>query len=381
MEQFMMPPGGPQPGEVPPAVVPAQQQDVMLQPQMQQQVAQQGLLQEEGANGKSPSGDGFFDKLRTDPKLAQSMLMVGLRMMQGQKPGQDAIGMVGDAMMAGAAAHNMLKYNEGENARKDAELGLKTQESNARVAQANANTAATQQQTQQSAAQFPNMQAKLAQEVKNLRAQGQTAAANALIQEAKAGNIKTELDLENAARRANINQSNASAASSMSTVRANEQLTQGRILENEARVTLMDKNATEADRESSTRVLNHGKSDKTVVKSQQNALKELIKEANPDWTPAQVAQEALNMGQTAKTNYLNVAQKVIDNPDGYSADVVAAAKQVVSGSLQDQARRGQPGKGAAPVAGGQDAWLKARNSVAVGQNYIGPDGQTYTRKQ
>ena len=165
MEQFMMPPGGALPGEVPPAIVPTQQPDVMLQPQVQEQVAKQALLQEEGAQGPSKAGDGFFDKLRTDPKLAQSMLMVGLRMMQGQRPGQDAMGMVGDAMIAGAAAHNMLKYNEGENARKDQELALKTQESGARVAQANATTAATQQATQQSAAQFPNMQAKLAQEV------------------------------------------------------------------------------------------------------------------------------------------------------------------------------------------------------------------------
>lgn len=358
MEQFMMPPGGPQPGEVPPVVVAAPQPDVMLQPQVQEQVAKQGLLQDEGAQGPSQTGDGFFDKLRTDPKMAQSMLMVGLRMMQGQRPGQDTMGMIGDAMMAGAAAHNMLRYNEGENARKDTELGLKVQESGARVAQANATTAATQQATQQSAAQFPNMQAKLAQEVKNLRTQGKTAEANSLIQEAKAGNIKTELDLENASRRANINQSNAAAGASAAQARYADQGTQGRILENEARLTLVDRNATPEDQEGATRVLNNGKSDKTVVRSQQNALKELIKEANPDWTPAQVAQEALNMGQTAKTNYLNVAQKVIDNPDGYSADVVAAAKQVVSGSLQDQARRGQPGKGAAPAGGGVEYRLK-----------------------
>lgn len=358
MEQFMMPPGGPQPGEVPPAVVAAPQPDVMLQPQVQEQVAKQGLLQDEGAQGPSQAGDGFFDKLRTDPKMAQSMLMVGLRMMQGQRPGQDTMGMIGDAMMAGAAAHNMLKYNEGENARKDTELGLKVQESGARVAQANATTASTQQATQQSAAQFPNMQAKLAQEVKNLRTQGKTAEAEALIKEAKAGNIKTELDLANAAQRANISQSNAAAGASAAQARYADQGTQGRILENDARLTLVDRNATPEDQEGATRVLNNGKSDKTVVKSQQNALKELIKEANPDWTPAQVAQEALNMGQTAKTNYLNVAQKVIDNPDGYSADVVAAAKQVVSGSLQDQAKRGQPGKGAAPAGGGVEYRLK-----------------------
>lgn len=358
MEQFMMPPGGPRPGEVPPAVVAAPQPDVMLQPQVQEQVAKQGLLQDEGAQGPSQAGDGFFDKLRTDPKMAQSMLIVGLRMMQGQRPGQDTMGMIGDAMMAGAAAHNMLKYNEGENARKDTELGLKVQESGARVAQANATTADTRQRTQQSAELFPDMKAKLAQEVKNLRTQGKTAEANSLIQEAKAGNIKTELDLENASRRANINQSNAAAGASAAQARYANAGTQGRILENEARRTLSDRNATPEDQEGATRVLNNGKSDKTVVRSQQNALKELIKEANPDWTPAQVAQEALNMGQTAKTNYLNVAQKVIDNPDGYSADVVAAAKQVVSGSLQDQAKRGQPGKGAAPAGGGVEYRLK-----------------------
>ena len=381
MEQFMLPPGGPKPGEVPPAVAPAQQPDVMLQPQVQEQVAKQGLLQEEGAQGPSPAGDGFFDKLRTDPKLAQSMLMVGLRIMQGQRPGQDAMGMIGDAMIAGAAAHNMLKYNEGENARKDQELALKTQESGARVAQANANTAATVQQTAQSAAQFPNLQAKLAQEVKNLRTQGKAAEAQALIQEAKAGNIKTELDLENAAKRANIGQSNAAAASSMSTVRANDQLTQQRVWENEARATLSDVNVTPQAQEAATRVLNQGKTERTSAKAGNDAMMSIIKIANPDWTDAQVAQEALNRSGSAKVNYLNVAQKVIDNADQYSPEEVAAARRLVGASVTEQASRSQGGRGTAPAAGGQEAWLKARNSVAVGQNYVGPDGQTYTRKQ
>lgn len=381
MEQFMMPPGGPQPGEVPPAVVAAPQPDVMLQPQVQEQVAKQGLLQDEGAQGPSQAGDGFFDKLRTDPKMAQSMLMVGLRMMQGQRPGQDTMGVIGDAMMAGAAAHNMLKYNEGENARKDTELALKTQESGARVAQANATTAATQQATQQSAAQFPNLQAKLAQEVKNLRTQGKTAEAQALIQEAKAGNIKTELDLENASRRANINQSNAAAGASAAQARYADQGTQGRILENEARVTLLDENVTPKAQEAATRVLNNGKTDRTSAKAGNDAMMSIIKIANPDWTDAQVAQEALNRSGSAKVNYLNVAQKVIDNADQYSPEEVAAARRLVGASVTEQASRSQGGRGTAPAAGGQEAWLKARNSVAVGQNYVGPDGQTYIRKQ
>lgn len=350
MEQFMMPPGGPQPGEVPPAVVSAQQPDVMLQPQVQEQVAKQGLLQDEGAHGPSQTGDGFFDKLRTDPKMAQSMLMVGLRMMQGQRPGQDTMGMIGDAMMAGAAAHNMLKYNEGENARKDQELALKTQESNARTAQANAHTAATTQATEQSAAQFPNMQAKLAQEVKNLRTQGKTAEAQALIQEARAGNIKTELDLENASKRANIAQSNAAAGASASATRANDQLTQQRVWENEARATLSDVNGTPQAQEAATRVLNHGKTDRTAAKAGNDAMMSIIRIANPDWTDAQVAQEALSRSGSAKVNYLNVAQKVIDNSTEYSADEVAAARKLVGSAVTEQAGRGKPS--ATPAAGG-----------------------------
>lgn len=382
MEQFMMPPGGPVPGEIPPGVVQGQQPDVMVQPQAQEQIAKQGLLQDEGAQGPSKGGDGFFDKLRTDPKMAQSMLMVGLRMMQGQRPGQDAMGMVGDAMMAGAAAHNMLKYNEAEGARKDQELGLKTQESNARVAQANASTAATTQQTQQQGELFPNMKEKLAVEVKNLRTQGKSAEAMALIQEAKAGNIKTELDLQNAAQRANIGQSNAAAGASAASARASDAMTQGRVWENEARATLMDKNSTPQDQEAATRVLNNGKTDKTHANAQANAMRDLVKVANPDWTDAQVAQEVLSMTQSAKVNYMNAAQKIIDNPDSYSQEEVTAARSLVGKGVKEQAAR--KGGGAAPIApaaGGQDAWLKARNSVPVGKNYTGPDGQTYTRKQ
>lgn len=350
MEQFMMPPGGPLPGEIPPAVVAAPQPDVMLQPAVQEQVAKRGLLQDEGAMGPSQAGDGFFDKLRTDPKLAQSMLMVGLRMMQGQRPGQNGVGMLGDAMMAGAAAHNMLKYNEGENARKDTELGLKVQESGARVAQANATTAATTQATQQSAAQFPNVQAKLAQEVKNLRSQGKTAEAQALIQEARAGNIQTELDLENASKRANINQSNAAAGASAAQSRFTDQGTQGRLLENEARVTLLDENVTPKAQEAATRVLNHGKTDRTAAKAGNDAMMSIIKIANPDWTDAQIAQEALSRSGSAKVNYLNVAQKVIDNSTEYSTEEVAAARRLVGSAVTEQASRGKPSRNPAAAS-------------------------------
>lgn len=158
---FMMPPQGGV-GELPPGMPPAAvatpvpmmpPPQAMPLPQAQapapdpMAAALPQVMQEEGAQANSPDGMGFFDKLRTDPKMSQAMLMVGLRMMQGQKPGQDAMGMVGDAMMAGAVSHNMLKYNEGEQQRKDAEFGLKKEEAGVRMDSTRASTVRTQQDT------------------------------------------------------------------------------------------------------------------------------------------------------------------------------------------------------------------------------------------
>lgn len=158
---FMMPPQGGV-GELPPGMPPAAvatpvpmmpPPQAMPLPQAPAQApdpmaaALPQVMQEEGAQANSPDGMGFFDKLRTDPKMSQAMMMVGLRMMQGQKPGQDAMGMVGDAMMAGAVSHNMLKYNEGEQQRKDAEFGLKKEEAGVRMDSTRASTVRTQQDT------------------------------------------------------------------------------------------------------------------------------------------------------------------------------------------------------------------------------------------
>lgn len=380
MEQFMMPPGGALPGEVPPAIVPTQQPDVMLQSQVQEQVAKQGLLQEEGAQGPSKAGDGFFDKLRTDPKLAQSMLMVGLRMMQGQRPGQDAMGMVGDAMMAGAAAHNMLKYNEGENARKDQELALKTQESGARVAQANANTAATQQATQQSAAQFPNMQAKLAQEVKNLRAQGKTAEAQALIQEARSGNIKTELDLENAAKRANINQSNAAAGASAAQARYADQGTQGRILENEAKLTLMDRNATETDKEGAGRVLGHGRSAASTKLHDLEVKAQILMKANEGMDKTTAYKQVYEDDLKKKGQDVELLKEIMRNAEDPKLRAWAEQRAGAAVGYGDVA----PGKVATPTSVGLPAGIPAGSTVAgkdkaTGKTvYRDPTGKLWT---
>lgn len=54
---------------------------------------------------------GLFERLRSDPLLSQAALMAGIRLAQGPRPGQTALGLVGDAMMVGKTAHDMLQGN------------------------------------------------------------------------------------------------------------------------------------------------------------------------------------------------------------------------------------------------------------------------------
>lgn len=328
MYEFLMPnQGGPNPdqaGAAPAAPVP------------------QAVLQEEGAQGPSASGQGFFDKLRTDPKLSQAMLMTGLRMMQGARPGQNTMGLIGDAMLAGATAHNMLTYNEQEGARKDQELAMKQAESGARVAASQANTAATQQETSQKAETFPDMKVKLQTEIKNLKANGRSAEAKALADEYRAGNIKTEVDLENSLKRAQIGAQGASAA-------ANSALARTRTQEGDAQAMLLDPNATEQQVEVGTRVLNKGKTDAKANKDQVKMFSDLVKAENPDWTPQQVAGEVRNIMTSGKVNYMQAAQKVLENASEYDPATVEAARAVVGGGLQKKAGTTVSGKAAAPA--------------------------------
>lgn len=251
MNEFMMPPGGMVPGELPPGLVqgalppaqPVQPNQKPVQapppPEMQMQQAGQAVLQEEGATAPSPTRDGFFDKLRTDPKLSQAMLMMGLRMMQGEQNGQGTMGMLGDAMMAGAAAHNMLKYNEREMDRRDQELAMKSRESNARVTQ-------LEQETSQKAELFPEAKKKLAEEVRQLRASGRKAEADALVAEFKAdpARVAEAWRLDQGVKKANITQSNAAAGASGASARAANALAGSREQELKWQQTLADPKAT-----------------------------------------------------------------------------------------------------------------------------------------
>lgn len=349
---FMMPPQG-VPGELPPGMPQFPPEAVATPvppPQVQQapvaapatppeaapmQAVQPQVLAEEGGAGGSPDGLGFFDKLRTDPKLSQAMMMVGLRMMQGQKPGQDAAGMIGDAMMAGATAHNMLKFNEAENARKDAEFGLKKEEAGVRMDGTRANTAQTLQETSQKAELFPQTKQKVAEELRKLRLEGRKAEADALAAEFKSDpkRLAQGWNLDVAGKQANINQSNAAAG-------ANNALTADRELSTSLKKELLDPKTTPERKKQIQEMHQADDPASRSVTAKQDADMKLVRMANPGWTEQQVAQEVVQMGTTAKANYLALAQKIVENADGaYTPEQVADARAYGAGQVSAQAKR------------------------------------------
>ena len=265
---FMMPPQGVQ-GELPPGMPPEAvatpvpmippPQAMPLPPQGQapapdpMAAALPQVMQEEGAQANSPDGMGFFDKLRTDPKMSQAMMMVGLRMMQGQKPGQDAMGMVGDAMMAGAAAHNMLKFNEGEQSRRDAEFGLKKEEAGVRMDQARTSTARTQQDMDFKAQLQPDELAKAKELVLKYKQENQ-------LDKLKMVGEGIRNDPENVRKliAADLKVKDGQAAQSYSGVAANNALTADRKQDTKLQATLADPKASAEDKALAEKALRKG---------------------------------------------------------------------------------------------------------------------------
>lgn len=191
---FLQPGAAPAPeAGAPDAGVPAPEVP-MMPPQEPAMVTQQ------------PAQPGFMEKLRTDPALTQAMLLMGARLAQGRKPGQDDIGMLGDAAVLGMTAHNMIQHNVRQQGIQDQELAMKQGESTARIGQMEANTAEARQNTEQKAELFPDTKAKLAQEVKNLRTQGRIQEAQALIQEFNSdpGRLADKWKLDQSAAKAGI---------------------------------------------------------------------------------------------------------------------------------------------------------------------------------
>jgi hypothetical protein len=111
-----------------------------------QQAPPQSLPQ---AVAPEASAQSIFDKIRSDPKMAQAALMAGIRLAQGAKPGQTALGLVGDAMMMGLTAHDMLAYNE-------TQQGMQKEKHQADMARSAAATEGQQLQNEESRSGMPD---------------------------------------------------------------------------------------------------------------------------------------------------------------------------------------------------------------------------------
>lgn len=327
----------------------------------------------------------FTEKLRSDPALMQSMLMMGARLMQTSGYSQDPMKDIGDAVMIGSATHNMMKENEYANARADEEMRRRNALADAQIGQTVANTEQTQLETSQKRQSFPETQKKAALEIKRLEAEGKRAEAMAIREAYRSdpARLAQEWNLDVAKDKASIAASGASAASSMSNVEFNRERTKGARLENSAFETLANPLANDRAVEAASRGLNKGKTDKTGARAQQDAEEARIKRAHPDWTDQRVAEEALARGGTSKTDPVTLARKVLEMPEEFTPEDVENAKQIVGQTLAETAGRkagkaggGTPKPGAAPAAAPAKATtLPPLNTRVIGQVYPTPMGQ------
>ncbi len=141
-----------------------------------QQALPQSLPQ---AVAPEASSQSIFDKIRSDPKMAQAALMAGIRLAQGAKPGQTALGLVGDAMMMGLTAHDMLTYNE-------TQQGMQQEKHQAEMARSAAATEGQQLQNEESRAAMPSRLQALKLKAESLLRAGEVEKAKQVYDVAKA---------------------------------------------------------------------------------------------------------------------------------------------------------------------------------------------------
>lgn len=319
----------------------------------QDAAALQNALKVEGATGEG-TGTGFFDKLRTDPKLSQAMLVMGSALMQGPKPGQDQFGLFGNAMMAGALTHNMLTLNEGVDQRA-------TQESAARVAESGQRVKAGVQKMEQDAALHPVLMEKYNAEIVRAKQAGELDRVKAL----KEAFLNDPKNLEKMLN-ADLDVKKAQAASGYGSANANN-----------ARAEQLRDETKDPSKYHKARGGTGGSAQVQTL----DTLTRYYADIYPNETPAEHKQRALDYQATAKgkerqAEFLDfVTKQGYDLANPKEMERATKAFEAVEKQFGAQNAKSLP-KGAGTP---DDAWTKARNSVQPGQDYTGPDGVTYKR--
>jgi hypothetical protein len=307
----------------------------------------QDIIMEEGAQGDTPTGMGFFDKIRSDPKMTQAMLMMGTRMMQGNKPGQDDMGMIGEAMMAGATAHNMLSYNEKQNALKQQELDMRKAESGARVNQLT-------QDTQQKAELFPNTKRKLEQDLANAQTDAEKKKAEARIKEFEADpeRMAKREGLENSRISAQTNASNASAGASSAAAESSRAGTSDK--KEAAKMRQWAVSGTPEQKQQARDYFAVDDQASAGTQAKENQLKSLIKQANPAMTDQQVSAATLEHMGTQKGERIIALKSIIDN--GTDEDRAAAMEEMKTIVLKGK-KPAAASSTATPAGQGKGTWV------------------------
>ena len=133
----------------------------------------EGWMEEPPKESKS-----LFSKAQSDPAFTTAMLMTGARLMQGTRPGQDQIGMLGDAIATGTLAYNFQLQNQNEENRSN-------EIASSQSAQRAAATEAQRESTQQSREDRPSRVELLKAQVEAARLAGDTAAQESAVKKLK----------------------------------------------------------------------------------------------------------------------------------------------------------------------------------------------------
>ena len=107
-------------------------------------------------SGQPPQDGGFFQKLQKDPAFAQSMIMMGSRLMQGPRYGQDEVGMWGEAALAGATTYSNQRAAAYDQQQQDQEIARKGRETDSQIDARAVTTEGARAQNTENAALAPD---------------------------------------------------------------------------------------------------------------------------------------------------------------------------------------------------------------------------------
>lgn len=246
----------------------------------------------------APSSPGFMDKLKTDPSFAQAALIMGARLMQGPKPGQDALGSIGDAVMMGTQAHSMFQQN-------NEKMAMQKAESAAKIGQMQSQTASTKAGTEGKVLENASEKALSEDKIKSYRMKVDALARQEDVAKARAGYDKLKASFLSTY----ANDPNSDVKKLWT------QELQNPILE--AQGNLAAKNAQTAYYQASAAQTREKTANPEKFQpnysGKQNIAPELIKQAHPDWSDQKIAQEVLDLRTGKKGESVEVLKELANS--------------------------------------------------------------------